>query len=54
MSEEKKEPPRAEWAYKKEFRIVGEMKKVVDLAKEASEKELVGLRRKLERLTYGS
>lgn len=54
MSEEKKDSPQAEWVYKKEFRIVGEMKKVVGLAKEASEKELAGLRRKLDRLTYGS
>jgi len=54
MSDEKKDPPKPEWVYKDEFRIVGEMRKVVNLAKEASEKELASLQRKLDKLTYGS
>lgn len=43
----------ATWSHKTEFGIVGEMKKVVTLTKDATELELEGLRRKLERLTYG-
>jgi hypothetical protein len=42
------------WKFKEEFGIVKEMKKAVELTKEATEKELESLRRKLERLTYGS
>jgi len=48
------EPVKASWEYKEEFGIVREMKKVVNLTKQATELELEGLRRKLERLTYGS
>lgn len=59
MSDEEKkdeEPtkPKPEWVHKKEFRIVGELRNVVGLAKDASEKEVAALRRKLDRLTYGS
>jgi len=43
-----------EWKYKTEFGLVGELRKVVLLTKQATEMELEGLRRKLERLTYGS
>jgi len=56
MSDEEKkdEAPRAEWTRKDQFHIVGELRKVVDLAKQASEKEVALLRRKLEKMTYGS
>jgi hypothetical protein len=54
MAEDEQEKKRPEWTHKKEFGIVGEMRKVVLASKEVSEKELALLRRKLERLTYGS
>lgn len=54
MSEEEKGPPKPEWKYKEEFNIVGNLRKAVTAAKEASEKDLVVLRRRLEKLTYGS
>jgi hypothetical protein len=50
----KEEAPKYSWEYKKEFGIIQEMRKVVLLTKQATELELDGLRRKLERLTYGS
>jgi hypothetical protein len=56
MAEEEKKPeetPRANWGYKQEFGIVTELRKAISLTKEATEKELAGLRRKLERMTYG-
>ena len=51
MADEKQTP---EWTYKEEFGIVKHLKEVVKTTKSASEMELAELRRKLERLTYGS
>jgi len=52
--EEEKTDPKHEWKYKKEFGIVTEMRKAVTAARSASEAEIASLRRKLEKLTYGS
>lgn len=57
MAEEEKKPeesPRASWQYKEEFGIVTKLREAILLTKGATEKELEGLRRKLDRLTYGS
>ena len=57
MTEEKKEPevpPQANWEYRQEFGIVTKMREAINLTKTATESELAVLRRKLERLTYGS
>lgn len=43
-----------DWRFVKDFAINGRMKEIVGKTIEASEKELEVLRRKLERLTYGS
>ena len=50
------EPPvgSAEWKYKKNLGINEEMKKVINLTMSATQSEIAVLRRKLERLTYGS
>jgi hypothetical protein len=53
MADEKQTPP-PEWAYKEEFGIVSHLKTVVKATQSVSEKELSNLRRKLERLNYGS
>jgi hypothetical protein len=53
MPDEKQDPP-SEWKYKEEFGIVTKLKEAVKATAIASEKELTDLRRKLERLTYGS
>jgi hypothetical protein len=45
-------PP--EWQYKEEFGIVTKLKTAVQATKKASEQELAELRRRLDRLTYGS
>ena len=50
QNEEK--PP--EWQYKEEFGLVTKLREAIKGTKEASEHELTALRRKLERLTYGS
>ena len=47
-----REPPK--WEYRQRFRIQEEMKKVVGLAIQATEAELVVLRRKMNKMTYGS
>ena len=52
MEEESKESA-PKWEYKTEFGIITEMKKLVNLTIEATEKELELLRKKLERMTYG-
>lgn len=52
MADEKQTSP--EWSYKEEFGIVKHLKEAVKTTKSASEMELAELRRKLERLTYGS
>jgi hypothetical protein len=65
MSDEKKtetpaaegippETPQANWEYKEKFKIHEDMKEVVNLTISASQMELKHLRRKLEKLTYGS
>ena len=55
MSDEKPAtPPAPEWNYKEEFGIVKHLKEVVKVTRTASEMELAELRRKLDRLTYGS
>jgi len=53
MPDENQTPP-PEWKYKEEFGIVSKLREVVKATQIASEKELADLRRKLERLTYGS
>jgi hypothetical protein len=53
MSDEKKsETP--EWEFRKEFRISEQMREVAKASKAAAEAEIARLRRKLEKLTYGS
>lgn len=47
-------PPLSSWEYREEFKIVGEMRKVINLAVDASEYEISMLRRKIEKLKYGS
>lgn len=47
------EEPKATWERREEFRIVGEMRKVVNLTIDATEHEIAALRRKLDKLTYG-
>jgi hypothetical protein len=42
------------WEYRKNFRINEEMKKVINLTIAASQAEIAVLRRKLQKLTYGS
>lgn len=57
MTEEKKEDeahPQANWEYRSEFGIVTKMRDAILTTKTATESELAVLRRKLERLTYGS
>lgn len=51
---ENQEQKNPEWEYKEEFGIVTRLKEAVKVTAVASEKELSNLRRKLERLTYGS
>ena len=53
MPDENQNPP-PEWKYKEEFGIVTQLKTVVEATQKASEQELAELRRRLERLTYGS
>ena len=53
MANEEQTPP-PEWKYKEEFGIVTHLREVVKATKGATELELAELRRKLERLTYGS
>ena len=47
-------PEAPKWEYKKTFGINERMKNVIGLTIEATESELVVLRRKLDKLTYGS
>jgi hypothetical protein len=53
MPDEKQTPP-PEWKYKEEFGIVSNLKQAVKATQKASELELAELRRRLERITYGS
>ncbi len=46
--------PKAEWKYKKNLGINEEMKKVIHLTMAATNSEIAVLRRKLQKLTYGS
>lgn len=50
--EEETKPPN--WEYKTDFAINTKMREVVAKSIEASELELAGLLRKLDKLTYGS
>jgi hypothetical protein len=52
--EEPPQQPAFNWERKDRFRILGEMRKVVRLTVSATEAELAVLRRKLDKLTYGS
>lgn len=45
---------KAQWQYKEEFAINTKMREVIGLAIKASEAEIGTLRRKLDKLTYGS
>lgn len=47
-------PPKINWEYKERFPIHDRMTEVLNLAIKASEAELSGLRRKLDKLQYGS
>ena len=53
-NEEETPPEPPKWEYKKEFEINKQMKKIVKLTMSATEAELAMLRRKLDKLTYGS
>jgi hypothetical protein len=53
-AEEPPQQPAFDWERKDRFRILGEMRKVVNLTISATEAELTVLRRKLNKLTYGS
>lgn len=46
--------PKIEWKYKRNLGITEEMKKVVKLTMDATNSEIASLRRKLNKLTYGS
>ncbi len=48
------EEKKPSWEYRKNFRINEEMKKVINLTIAASQAEIAVLRRKLQKLTYGS
>lgn len=52
MSEDKEKPPPT-WE-KREFAINGKMKNVIHLGIKATEAEIATLRRKIEKLQYGS
>lgn len=52
--EEPAAPEAPKWEYKKEFGINTQMREVVRLTISASEAEMKLLRRKLEKLQYGS
>ena len=54
MSEEKKDPEPPAWEFKKEFAINARMREIALATKAVAETEVSLLRRKLERLTYGS
>lgn len=47
-------PEQPQWEYRRRFRIHDQMEEVVRRTIEATESELVVLRRKLDKLTYGS
>lgn len=46
--------PEHKWEYRTEFKITGRMREVIELTIKAVEAEKDVLRRKLEKLTYGS
>jgi|WetSurSiteA1Bulk_404760.scaffolds.fasta_scaffold308405_2 hypothetical protein len=47
-------PKKPQWEYRKTFKINERMKEVLTLTKGVAEQEVAGLRKKLDRLTYGS
>lgn len=49
---EQRPPP--QWEYRTEFRINTQMREVLNLARKVTEAEIERLRRKVEKLTYGS
>lgn len=48
------ERPPPTWEYREEFRINAQMREMLHLAKKVTEAEIDRLRRKVEKLTYGS
>ena len=48
------EQPQFNWEYRTEFRINTQMREVVALTRKVVEGEIDRLRRKIEKLTYGS
>jgi hypothetical protein len=54
MMPDDRKNPNPEWEYKEEFGIVSQLKQAVRATQKASEQELAELRRRLERITYGS
>jgi hypothetical protein len=48
------DPNAPKWEFKREFGINKEMRKVINLTIDATNAEIAVLRRKLQRLTYGS
>ena len=46
--------PPFEWEYRTEFRITTQMREMLNLTKKVTEAEIDRLRRKLNKLTYGS
>ncbi len=54
MEDEKKDPPKVEWQYRKEFGINTQMQEVVHKTIELAQSEIARYRKKLSRLTYGA
>lgn len=48
------ETPKPQWERRENFAINERMKEVISLTKQVAEKEIDSLRRKLNKLTYGS
>lgn len=49
---EERQPP--QWEFRKEFRINTQMREMLNLTRKVTELEIDRLRRKVEKLTYGS
>lgn len=47
-------PPPPTWEYRKNFKVVDKMQKIVELTVEVSRAEIKRLRRQIDKLTYGS
>jgi hypothetical protein len=47
-------PPPPQWEYRTGFKVVGRMKEIIHLSIEVSNAEIRMLRKKIDKLTYGS